>query len=310
MNICLVFLCSSQVFSLRVSHEVQTHGPEKLPPQTSQGKSFAKIDYSGYSTSAKYDYSNHVQYGEAPMVWQRPRGEIKGIFLYLHGCGGRATDGVNKTNSKGVVFKGCEHPCSDSLSAGARDGSCCPARGLESEFLMREKALDRGYLVLGLQGGFDKPERCWDRFDVETGRVARSLKKVKRLENVTDDKPVFVAGFSSGAEVATLVTAAVQAKCTVMVAAVSRRAGKEFNELAIPDDYPNAPIMMIHHDESESQKQYSDSMTLARTKHLKAAEISVNWAGHPHHNYLGAYTNEAIDFCETGKQPEVKNFDH
>jgi len=253
------------------------------------------------SSAPKYDYS--VPGHGAHMVWQRPRGEVKGIFLWLHGCGGRATNMFTKTGYDGHYLTGCDAPCSDGASW---EQNCCPT--MKEELQIRKKARSRGFLVVAMQGGHMQRERCFHKVDVR--RIAISLANLKLRENVTG-KPVIIAGFSAGGCVATLVTAAVKGSCTVMVSATSRENGDRRGALAFPADYPDSPIMYIHHDNSHNS-EYKRSIILAKNKQLMTAELCVDWAGKSdmHHNYMGAYTNEALDFCETGKQPEVKNFDH
>lgn len=232
-----------------------------------------------------------------PMVWQRPKGQVKGILLYLNGCGGYATDMFTPTGSDGFEFDACQK--------GGEWGTCNATK----PFLMtRQKARDRGYLVAAVQGGkFMNGRRCTNHGDVPY--IQASLKFLRNQENLQGVK-VMVMGFSSGGrtvpELAKLLGGS--ASCSVVVGNEVRKIGETNAELMIPTGYPKkTPIMFVYmpHDDKRIN-EIRTNIHQFRVNNIKTGEIQVGW-GPKHHMAAGAYMDEIIDWCETGKEPQKSN---
>lgn len=253
----------------------------------------------------------HVPGGGAPVIWQRPRGELKGILLWVHGCGGRATNMFTKEGTDGHRIKMCTAPCSDGESF---DKMCCLKS--EEDILTRLKARHRGYLVVSVQAGYHHETRCPYIKDVQ--RISQSLEYVKLKENVLE-KPIIVAGHSAGGGWAPIISSFVGGNCTVMGAAAARKGGQKWDEnghmasLGFPNNYPKtSPVFFIHQKEDLSKVKdttktlsgyIDENMKELSHKGVQNSQISVDSIAGEHANIVGAYMDEAIDFCETGKNP-------
>jgi len=111
--------------------------------------------------------------GFVETVWQRPRGEIRGIVFIAHGCMHQATDIFSDVGHDGWRFEACE---------GSNFG--------------RQVARARGYLVMAVSGG-SGVQSCWNsRSDVSN--VGKAVRRVRELEHLPESLPIFAVGASSG----------------------------------------------------------------------------------------------------------------
>merc|ERR1719235_2268014 len=98
------------------------------------------------------------KYAEPPegagIAWQRPAGAVKGIVLYLHGCGNYATDSFSTLGKDGFRLAVCDTKKST------------PCRGKTEETLARKKARARGYIFATVQGGTASPRVCSNKADI------------------------------------------------------------------------------------------------------------------------------------------------
>jgi len=236
--------------------------------------------------------------GGRPMLWQRPAGDVKGILLFLHGCGAYATDMFTADGPDGFHLDVCD-------KKGEWGGVC---QGLKAQMMTRQKARKRGYVVAAVQGGKGKNQtRCTNHQDIPG--IKASLAYLREKEEL-HGMQVMLMGFSSGArtvpELAHLMGN--NAKCSVIVSNEVRTIGESDAPLGVPTGYPTAvPIMFVYmpHDD----KRFTDIQKNVRqfkAKKVKTGQMQVSW-GPKHHMAGGAYMDEIIDWCETGKDPKMKN---
>jgi len=248
------------------------------------------------------------------VIWQRPKGEVKGILLWVPGCGGRATDMFTRFGPDGHKLESCQNPCTDKVS---NSENCCPLQ--QETVLARMKARHLGYLVVSVQTGKGHNDRCPYERDLKL--IRKSLEYVKSQENVMD-KPVIVAGHSGGGGWAPTISTYVNGSCTIMGAATARKGnhlwteeGKK-SELGFPEDY-RAPVFFIHQKEAEVKDgtlshNINENMKALSDRGIRSAQVLGDFMEQKddrgkqrHYNYVGAYMGEAIDFCETGKVPPL-----
>jgi len=247
--------------------------------------------------------------GGSDIVWQRPKGEVKGIFLYLHGCGGYATDMFTK---KGPIDRHVLN-CAHNESNGAAKFNMTDRH--HEAILMRHKVRRHGYLVASPQGGIGRElkDRCTNRADVKN--ILKSVEYLKSREDVRD-KPIIVAGMSMANSVVSKISAELNASCSIFVEGFPSQM-QHFS--------PATPVLFIHHPSGTNVKHLQDVKHHLEKRGAPTGEIQPTWKmktkgeptkglGRAHFNYLGAYADEAIDFCQTGKlslarSPEQKPLD-
>jgi hypothetical protein len=249
--------------------------------------------------------------GGSDIVYQKPNGEIKGIFLYLHGCGGYMTDmfkeygpdghhlAICRNISKALINNGPEGQVANMKFGGCNQNN-------PETIQMRQKARARGYLVAATQGttGEGKCTRVG-----ESERIAKAVKWLQARENLMN-VPIIVAGMSAGGGAAPTVSLNVQGSCTIMVASASHPQGKLENAAGFDDRWWQSPtpVMFIHHPQGSAGERTDIETNLKQLqdKSVNTAEIIINpdKVPQPHINHLGAHVDEAIDFCETGKKPK------
>eukprot|EP00419_Tripos_fusus_P009266 CAMPEP_0172663670 /NCGR_PEP_ID=MMETSP1074-20121228/6087_1 /TAXON_ID=2916 /ORGANISM="Ceratium fusus, Strain PA161109" /LENGTH=423 /DNA_ID=CAMNT_0013479705 /DNA_START=59 /DNA_END=1330 /DNA_ORIENTATION=- len=122
--------------------------------------------------------------GDIETLWQRPKGNPKGVFFIAHGCMHQATDVFEPEDSSGRVFKECST---------SNFGRCL---GLPEEVSLRRTALSRGYVVMAVSGGRGK-QSCWSS-TADLARVAKAVHHVLKAEKLPEDTPVLASGASSG----------------------------------------------------------------------------------------------------------------
>lgn len=226
--------------------------------------------------------------GGAAIVWQRPKGEVKGIMLYLHGCGNMAADMFTPKGPDGYNFMGCKK-------------NRCGAH--KEEMLARKKARRKGYLVAAVQGGIDNPRGCTNSKDIPGFKA--SLNHLKREENL-EGKPVILMGMSAGArtvpELATRSGPDMGISCSVIVANEVRIKGDSSAPLGMPKGYPkDIPALFVHmpHDEKRIHNVKKNIAEFKETG-VKTDQIRVEF-GPRHFMAGGHYMDEIINWCEAGK---------
>lgn len=239
--------------------------------------------------------------GGHPTIYQRPKGEVKGILLYLHGCGAYVTDMYTQQGKDGFLLNAC-----DKQAAGSGEWvgytSC---RGKKAEVMLRQKARARGYLVASVQGGQNKNQtRCTNSDDIPF--IKNSLKFIREKEKL-EGVQVMLMGFSSGGRTVPELAHFMgkSASCSVVVANEVRTKGNSDAELNIPHGYPSSvPIMFVHmpHDDHR-ETDIRKNIHQFRAKNITTGEIQVGW-GQKHFLAGAAYMDDIIDWCETGKAPE------
>jgi len=240
----------------------------------------------GLNLKARNDVDTHPKFAQpkdgAGIIWQRPKGEVKGVLVYLHGCHNYATDMFSETGPDGYKIPLCKQ-------------SRCGAH--KEEMLARATARKRGYLVAAVQGGTNNERGCTNTLDVP--KIQRSLKFLKAEENLIG-KPIILMGMSAGARtVPELATKITGTSCNVIVANEVRVKGDSSAPLGIPQGYPeDVPAIFVYmpHDDArivniqKNLKQFSNHG-------IKTAEIKVDW-GPKHFMAGGKYMDNILDFCE------------
>lgn len=247
-------------------------------------------------TTPKFAYPS----GGHPVIWQRPKGEVKGILLYLHGCGSFITDMFTNEGKDGFVLDACRKGTDQNWAMQWKN-----CTGKKAEMMLRRKARDRGYLVATVQGGQGKDStRCTNTLDVPF--IKTTLKHVRAQEKL-DGVKVINMGFSSGGRVVPELAQFLgkSASCNVVVSNEVRSKGTTEADVNIPEKYPKSvPMLFVHepHD-NHRNKDIRKNIHQFRAKNIKTEEIQVGWG--PKHFLSGAaYVDEIIDFCESGKVPE------
>jgi len=133
-----------------------------------------------------YD-AHHPKYakvkGDIETLWQRPAGEVKGIFFAAHGCCHQGPDYFSEVEPGGWKFDACQST------------NCGGCLGLPEEVYFRRTVLSRGYMVVAVSGGAGTGD-CWS--SSEAPRVRDAIEYVRQKENLPDSLPVFATGSSSG----------------------------------------------------------------------------------------------------------------
>lgn len=133
-----------------------------------------------------YD-AHHPKYakikGDIETLWQRPAGEVQGIFFAAHGCCHQGPDYFNEVEPDGWKFEACHS---------TNSGGCL---GLPEEVYFRRTVLSRGYVVVAVSGGAGTGD-CWS--PTEAPKVRDAIEYVRQRENLPDSLPVFATGSSSG----------------------------------------------------------------------------------------------------------------
>merc|ERR1719310_1987421 len=180
------------------------------------------------------------------LLWQRPEGEVKGIFLYLHGCHGRATGMWTSDGPDGFHFNVCDT---------TKKKKCM---GYVEEILLRQKARKRGYVVAAVSGGVGSPRGCMNTNDVP--RIQLAMKHlVEKEEPDLKDLPVIMAGHSSGGrvlpELVTTGASVKNAKCIVPIADEIRIRGDSSAKLGLTPGFPeDVSTFFVHmHDDKERE---------------------------------------------------------
>lgn len=131
--------------------------------------------------------AHHPKYakvkGDIETLWQRPAGEVKGIFFAAHGCCHQGPDYFSAVEPDGWQFEACQH---------TNSGGCL---GLPEEVYFRHKVLSRGYIVVAISGGSGTGD-CFS--SSEAPRARDAIEYVRQIEDLPDSLPVFATGSSSG----------------------------------------------------------------------------------------------------------------
>jgi len=190
------------------------------------------------------------------LLWQRPHGEPKGIFLYLHGCHGRATGLFTSDGPDGFHFDVCDS---------TKKKKCM---GNIEEVLLRQKARKRGYVVAAVSGGVGNPRGCMNTNDVP--RIQLAMKHLIEVEPDLAGKPVIMAGHSSGGRVLPeLVSTGAgikNAKCIVPIADEVRVKGDSAAPLGLTPGYPEDVNCFFVHMERDVVRENNIQQNIVQLK--------------------------------------------
>lgn len=202
------------------------------------------------------------------LLWQRPKGEVKGVFLYLHGCHGRATGMWTSDGPDGFHFDVCDT---------TKKKKCM---GYVEEILLRQKARKRGYVVAAVSGGVGSPRGCMNTNDVPRIQLA-----VKHLVEVAEpdlkDKPVIMLGHSSGGrvlpELVTTGASIKNAKCIVPVADEIRVKGDSAAKLGLTPGFPeDVSTFFVHmHDDKEREGNVRQNLKQVQDRGVRVGDLKL-----------------------------------
>lgn len=140
------------------------------------------------------------------LLWQRPAGPIKGIFIGVHGGARSGGDFFPPTMADGWVFEDCKY-----VHTNKKQHKC---NALTENINMFKIARARGYLTLAMTGeettmvdfgggGFfssmTEMHMCYSN-DKDPKRLAEGVRHVLQQENLTIDTPLLISGASAGAQ--------------------------------------------------------------------------------------------------------------
>merc|ERR1719359_1493549 len=126
-----------------------------------------------------------------------------------------------------------------------------------NDVVMREKARARGYVFVSVQGKTD-----WRCTKAEDGpQIKRSMEWLIEKEH-WEDKPIVVAGFSSGGGMVPLTTANVKGSCSVLVASSSHAGARSNKPVGFDDAFYSikAPTLFVSHPGAENIKEIESNM--------------------------------------------------
>jgi GR25 family glycosyltransferase involved in LPS biosynthesis len=271
----------------------------------------------GLKVSSKADLVPKVaagrQTGGSDIIYQKPQGEIKGIFLYLHGCNGYMTDMFTEYGPDGFKLDICQNKTGGKHSKYGYDSPLnrkfhCKQHA--DDILMRQQARERGYLVASPQG--THKDRCTSQN--QANEIARAVEWIKKQENLVN-LPVIVAGMSAGGGAVPKVAVKVRGSCSVLVASSSHLGGSPGRSTGFDADFWKSPtpVLYIHHPEALEGSDIQSNIKDLKKNNVANAEIKVSSASldpevmkkEKHSNYLAMYAHEAIDFCEKEIIPEA-----
>lgn len=208
--------------------------------------------------------SNSPQYarvdGSIETVWQRPNGDVKGIFFFAHGCNHQAVDLFTEVGPDGFKFDGC---------ARSYLGQCL---GLPEEMRMRQRVRQQGYVVAAVSGG-SGARSCWN-LKKDAPRVKRALDYIRGVENLPLAPLVLMGGSSGGAFMGELVLQDLgNVKCSVPM----------ISFINVASDYPKHVATMFVHMARDTRttagvKTNIDELTQrgVRTERLTVEPAAVN----------------------------------
>lgn len=179
------------------------------------------------SHGSKKHYPKYARFGtnsDIETVWQRPNGDVRGIFFFAHGCHHQATDLWTDVGPDGWKFSECKS---------SNYKSCL---GLPEEVLLRQKMRKKGYVVVAVSGGTGARD-CWDP-DVDAPRVKTALDHVRAQENLPHQPLILMGSSSGGGFMGELVLQDLEnVSCVVPV----------LSSITVYRDYPlKVPALFIH----------------------------------------------------------------
>jgi hypothetical protein len=243
--------------------------------------------------------------GTTLTMWQRPRGEVKGIFLYMHGCGGGPGEAFAPKGKDGFLFEGCHQdftlePAPPKLQPGNAPRKNDKLKEAHQEVvqkrtmcisypdLNRGRAMARkaGYIFVTVQGGNGNRNGCSNTKDVP--HFEEAIAHI-REEEKAPDVPIILTGWSSGGRV----TAEIAARGLPHVSCIAPMANEirvfannscgECAELKPPPNYPkNVAAIFLHcprdgNREAWIQKNIQQMKQLGvRTSDIKMLPIKVD----------------------------------
>lgn len=202
------------------------------------------------------------------LLWQRPRGNVRGVLLYLHGCHGRATHAFSSDGPDGFHFDVCDL---------TKKKKCM---GYIEEIMLRKKARKAGYVFVAVSGGVGSPRGCQNTNDVP--RIQLAMKHLIEVEEPDlADKPVIAMGHSSGGrilpELVTTGASIKNAKCIVPIADEIRIKGDSAAPLGPTPGYPeDVSAIFVHMEQDEErEKNVKKNMGQMKGKGVRTGDLLI-----------------------------------